>query len=272
MELTKQSDYERYIRIDENGEHCVHLHQFVFRSVYQPIFDHSRTLIGMEALLRIETIDGVSIRPDIFFSDNSWDKSFRLAVEFLSRAIHIRNFAKHFAGSGVKLFLNVMPAALLTLTTDMGFKDTGLLYQRLKALNMETSDVVFEVIEQHCEETESLIKAVEKLKASGFLFAIDDYGAQYSDQKRVLQLCPDIIKIDRSYLLEFCNGNEDAVFSAMELAQNLGAKVVIEGVEQENQLAAMQALCVDFYQGFYLGKPKSIHHWTAQKANAKVLH
>ncbi|MDF5496687.1 EAL domain-containing protein, partial [Vibrio parahaemolyticus] len=145
MELKNQSDYERYIKQDNLGEYYVVLNQFTFHSVYQPIFDRRQRIIGMEALLRIRGIDGSLIRPDVFLANNGLDPYFRLCVEFLSRAMHIRNFARYFAGTPIKLFLNVMPQTLLTLTKDMGFKDNGLLYKRLSDLGMSPSDVVFEV-------------------------------------------------------------------------------------------------------------------------------
>ncbi|EPN4953116.1 EAL domain-containing protein [Vibrio diabolicus] len=262
MELKNQSDYERYIKQDNLGEYYVVLNQFTFHSVYQPIFDKHQRIIGMEALLRIRGIDGSLIRPDVFLANNGLDPYFRLCVEFLSRAMHIRNFARCFAGTPIKLFLNVMPQTLLTLTKDMGFKDNGLLYKRLSDLGMTPSDVVFEVVEESCGDTDLLIKAVQLMRANGFIFAIDDFGAQHSDIARVQQLCPDIIKIDRSYLLDYCAGETFSIHSAVELAAHMGAKVIIEGVEEDVQLQAMYQLDLDYYQGFYLGKPCAIHHWT----------
>ncbi|END3382936.1 EAL domain-containing protein [Vibrio alginolyticus] len=265
MELKNQSDYERYIKQDNLGEYYVVLNQFTFHSVYQPIFDRRQRIIGMEALLRIRGIrgiDGSLIRPDVFLANNGLDPYFRLCVEFLSRAMHIRNFARYFAGTPIKLFLNVMPQTLLTLTKDMGFKDNGLLYKRLSELGMSPSDVVFEVVEESCGNTDLLIKAVQLMKANGFIFAIDDFGAQHSDIARVQQLCPDIIKIDRSYLLDYCAGETFSIHSAVDLADHMGAKVIIEGVEEDVQLQAMYQLNLDYYQGFYLGKPCAIHHWT----------
>ncbi|MGR5193958.1 EAL domain-containing protein [Vibrio rotiferianus] len=271
MELKKQSDYEQYIRQNRLGEYYVVLNQYTFHSVYQPIFDKHNKMIGMEALLRIRGEDGTNVRPDLFFADTNIDSYFRLCIEFLSRAIHIRNFARHFAGSSIKLFLNVMPQTLLTLTKDMGFKDNGLLYKRLHKLGMAPSDVVFEVVEESCGDTDLLTEAVQKMKANGFLFAIDDFGANHSDITRVKQLCPDIIKIDRSYLVDYCSGDTLAIANAVQLAEEMNAKVVIEGVEEHSQLSAMQNLELDYYQGFYLGKPNAIHHWTEQAESTKVL-
>ena len=108
MELKKQSDYEQYIRQDSLGEYYVVLNQYTFHSVYQPIFDKHQEMIGMEALLRIRGVDGsLSIRPDLFFTDsNSMGYPLPTLYRISSRrAIHIRNFARHFAGSPIKLFL-----------------------------------------------------------------------------------------------------------------------------------------------------------------------
>ncbi len=268
MDLTSQKDYDQYIRQTPSGEYYVSIRSLTLRSRFQPIFDDAQEPIGFEALVLISDGESESLRPDVFFTDPKLEPSFCLAVELLSRAIHIRNFAREFSSDDKLLFINVLPNSLLTITSDMGFKDKSLLYKRLDALNLRTDNVVFEVIEQPCLEEENLKKAVVKLKNNGFYFAIDDFGAKYSNQDRVEQIRPDILKIDRGYLLNYCDGDQAPLIDAIALAKSIGAKTVIEGIETENQWQAIADLTFDYYQGYLLGRPHPIEFWGARYGKA----
>ncbi|HFQ5379098.1 TPA: EAL domain-containing protein [Vibrio vulnificus] len=264
MQLITQSDYEQYIRQTDDGDFIVLLDNLTFSSVFQPIFNQLMQLVGFEALLRIQDEQHNFIRPDLFFSDPSHSDEYILSIEFLSRAIHIRNFSKHYTAKGVKLFLNVMPNSLLTMTKDLEYVDRSLLFRRLKQLGMAPSDVTFEVIEELCYQNDDLREAVKLLRSKGYNFAIDDFGAGHSDEKRAVELTPDLIKIDRSYLLRYCAGQREELLHALSLAQRIDAKVIVEGVEEEAQYLAMRELGLEFYQGYHFGRPESIDYWADQ--------
>ncbi|ELP5727775.1 EAL domain-containing protein [Vibrio vulnificus] len=261
MQLITQSDYEQYILQKDDGDYILRLGNLTFSSVFQPIFNQLLQLIGFEALLRIQDENNHPIRPDHFFSDAKHSEEHILSVEFLSRAIHIRNFSKHYTAKGIKLFLNVLPNSLIMMTKDIEDIDSKLLFRRLKQLGMQPSDVTFEVIEELCYQNENLKESVKILREKGFNFAIDDFGAGYSDESRTVQLTPDLIKIDRSYLLRYCEGQQQELVDALNLAQRINAKVIVEGVEEEHQYLAMKALGLEYFQGYYFGRPESIDYW-----------
>ncbi|ANN28734.1 TPA: EAL domain-containing protein [Vibrio vulnificus] len=263
MQLITQSDYEQYIRQKDDGDYIMLLNNLTFSSVFQPIFNQLMQLIGFEALLRIQDEKQNFIRPDRFFADPNHSDEYILSVEFLSRAIHIRNFSKHYTAKGVKLFLNVMPNSLITMTKDLEYVDRSLLFRRLKQLGMAPSDVTFEVIEELCYQNDDLREAVKVLRSKGFHFAIDDFGAGHSDEKRAVELTPDLIKIDRGYLLSYCAGQQEELLHALNLAQRIGARVIVEGVEEEEQYQAMRELGLEFYQGYHFGRPEKIDYWAA---------
>ncbi|HDY7499250.1 EAL domain-containing protein [Vibrio vulnificus] len=270
MQLITQSDYEQYIRQKDDGDYIMRLNNLTFSSVFQPIFNQLMQLIGFEALLRIQDEKQNFIRPDRFFADPNHSDEYILSVEFLSRAIHIRNFSKHYTAKGVKLFLNVMPNSLITMTKDLEYVDRSLLFRRLKQLGMAASDVTFEVIEELCYQNDDLREAVKVLRSKGFHFAIDDFGAGHSDEKRAVELTPDLIKIDRGYLLSYCAGQQEELLHALNLAQRIGARVIVEGVEEEEQYQAMRELGLEFYQGYHFGRPEKIDYWAAQPISLAV--
>lgn len=264
MQLITQSDYEQYIDQRDNGDYMVLLDNLTFSSVFQPILNQTMQLVGFEALVRIHDEQQNPIRPDLFFTASHHSAEYILCAEFLVRAIHIRNFAKHFTSKGVKLFLNVLPNSLITMTKDLEYVDRSLLFRRLNQLGMQPGDVTFEVIEALCYQNDDLREAVKVLRNKGFNFAIDDFGAGYSDESRTVQLTPDLIKIDRSYLLRYCAGQKEELLNVLTLAKRIGSLVIVEGIEEEHQYLAMKTLGLEYFQGYYFGRPENIDYWAHQ--------
>ncbi|MFD5213843.1 EAL domain-containing protein [Microbacterium sp. NPDC058345] len=107
------------------------------------------------------------------------------------------------------------------------------------------------------EECVAVREQVDRL--GGFLL-IDDAGADFADEKRIRDLRPDIVKIDRGLFWESladAAGRErlDGILAAADAA---GARTLVEGVEDAGQLDAARALGVDFAQGYHLGRPTPV--------------
>ncbi len=86
---------------------------------------------------------------------------------------------------------------------------------------------------------------------------VDDFGAGYADLDRVLELRPDMVKLDMSLVRDI---HEDLAKQAhvrqiIETCHNLGAKVVAEGIETQEELVTVQELGADYAQGYLLGRP-----------------
>ena len=107
-------------------------------------------------------------------------------------------------------------------------------------------------------------KALEKLRRMGVHLSIDDYGTGYASLAYLRALPVREIKIDRSFVrgLASNTGDEIIVRSTIELAHNLGLKVVAEGVESEAALAQLVLLGCDEAQGYYLSRPLTAHDFT----------
>ncbi len=82
--------------------------------------------------------------------------------------------------------------------------------------------------------------------------AIDDFGTGFSSLSYLRKFPLDALKIDKSFVDDLTTSPEDAVIvaSVVNLAHALGLEVVAEGVEDENQLAALEATACDLFQGF----------------------
>ena len=96
-----------------------------------------------------------------------------------------------------------------------------------------------------------------KLKNAGAQIAIDDFGTGYSSLSYLRKFPVDILKIDRSFIAEFTNREDDLtlVSTIIAMARSLELKVVAEGVEDQEQLNKLMELGCNYAQGFYFSKP-----------------
>jgi EAL domain-containing protein (putative c-di-GMP-specific phosphodiesterase class I) len=100
---------------------------------------------------------------------------------------------------------------------------------------------------------EESIYILESLSRLGVLVSVDDFGTGYSSMSYLRRLPIDKLKIDRTFVKEMTCRPEDAsiVRAMISLAHSLNLKVVAEGVETGDQLALLQQLGCDQYQGFH---------------------
>jgi len=96
-----------------------------------------------------------------------------------------------------------------------------------------------------------------QFKALGVKLSIDDFGTGMSSLSYIKELKVDFIKIDRSFIINICECNEDEaiVMSILLLCQQLNRDVIIEGIETKEQRDKLFSLGCKYAQGYYFGKP-----------------
>jgi diguanylate cyclase (GGDEF)-like protein len=125
---------------------------------------------------------------------------------------------------------------------------TGL---RPDLLQLELTESATLISIHHASET------MQRLKDIGVSMAMDDFGTGYSCLSYLPKLAFDALKIDRSFVRELMTSPEARalVESILTLARNLHMKVIVEGIESEEQLALLGELGGDEAQGYLLGRP-----------------
>jgi diguanylate cyclase (GGDEF)-like protein len=101
-------------------------------------------------------------------------------------------------------------------------------------------------------------KALVELRTSGIQVAIDDFGTGFSSLGHLHRFPVDLLKIDKVFVdsLDRTQREGSAIASSIiDLARNMGLRVVAEGIEREDQLKVLLELGSDFGQGFWLGVP-----------------
>ena len=100
-------------------------------------------------------------------------------------------------------------------------------------------------------------KMIGEFKRHGACFALDDCGVGYSSLNYIRQLDLDFIKIDGSFIRDLHRGGDDDAFvSALrDVAKRMNIKTVAEMVEQEETVAKLQGLDIDYAQGYHFAVP-----------------
>jgi EAL domain-containing protein (putative c-di-GMP-specific phosphodiesterase class I) len=103
-----------------------------------------------------------------------------------------------------------------------------------------------------------LLQALARLRAAGVAIALDDVGSGHSTLRLLLELRPEIVKLDR-WMVQGCAADPARrvlIAALVRLASGLGASLVAEGVESEADLRALAAEGVERAQGYLLGRPR----------------
>ena len=157
---------------------------------------------------------------------------------------------KHAAREGIdlpgKLLVNVLPRNLYY-------------FDYLQQFFSEHEGVVFELSETEQIANEDLmLQARKKLKDRNFGLAADDFGKNYAGIDRVMQIQPDIIKLDRGIISDIHNSKvkQNYVKGLMSSAEVIGSKILAEGVEKQQEALFLQSIGVDLIQGFLFHRPE----------------
>ncbi|HEY3731144.1 MAG TPA: EAL domain-containing protein [Steroidobacteraceae bacterium] len=104
---------------------------------------------------------------------------------------------------------------------------------------------------------EESVEILERLSRMGVVVSVDDFGTGYSSISYLRRFPIDKLKIDRTFVSNLMTSAEDAsiVRAIISLAHGLRLKVVAEGVETADQVACLQKLGCDQYQGYYFSRP-----------------
>jgi diguanylate cyclase (GGDEF)-like protein/PAS domain S-box-containing protein len=126
----------------------------------------------------------------------------------------------------------------------------------LAAAGLAASSLRLELTESVLlEATETTRANLAELAELGVALAIDDFGADHSWIGMLKELAPDVLKIDRSFVADAGLRELALLRGVLAFARELGLKVVAEGIEDEEQLAAVRRLRCDAGQGFHLARP-----------------
>ena len=253
-ELHKQEELENYIESHmhsalENGE---------FKMFLQPKKDlRSGSLNGAEALVRWQTESGKMIFPDQFiplFESNGFCKSLDLyMVEQACR--QIRTWLN---GGMEPVPISVNQSKLLFFEGDYVHKLTAILTK----YQVPAHFIILEILEGLAlENLDELNEKISQLQKLGFRISLDDFGSGYSSLNILGNLKIDEVKLDRDFLMNAADQNQNRVRLIMEeivhIAGRLGISTLAEGVETPKDEQFIRSIGCDTGQGYLYSRPLS---------------
>jgi diguanylate cyclase len=134
------------------------------------------------------------------------------------------------------------------------------LAQLLKTHEVAPEDLELEITESIIiADPAHALQILTRINQMGVALSIDDFGTGYSSLAYLKKLPVKTIKIDKSFLMHMTTDENDALIvrSTIDLAHNLGLKVVAEGVENQAVWNRLLAWGCDAVQGYYISRPLS---------------
>ena len=224
---------------------------------FQPIVSiRSAKIIGVEALMRAFDETNEPISPILAFEQA---KKENLSFE-LDKYTRVQTL-KHF-----KPLLDANPDLLLFLNFESHLLDSNISFHDFafgslaNEIGIPTSRIVIEIKEYQIANTKRLEEFCSFYKERGFLIALDDFGAGNANFDRISSVRPHIVKVDRSLVYNIHHNfiHKEILKSIANMCFNIGALVLAEGVEDEEEILLSLKLDIDLFQGFWFARPSGL--------------
>jgi len=220
-------------------------------TAFQPIMrlGPDRTVLGFEALSRGPKGTGLERADDLFGS--ATEHQLLVELDRLCRRRALLSSGR--IPTNAKIFVNTLPATI----RDPQFRGRPLI-EFLDKAQVAPDRIVIEITEKLVIENYNLFReAMAYFTDLGMSFAVDDVGSGYSGLESIARLKPTFLKIDIALIrdVHVSRVNRAICEAIIALGHGIGAAVIGEGIQAEEEAAALLGMGVDWGQGFHLGRP-----------------
>lgn len=239
--------------VEKNMRSAIAVGGMEFELYIQPIMDAvTGECMGGEALIRW----------------NSHELGFLMPVDFIPLAEHLGlivvigeyflrkacQINKYWSDMGVEKKLHVNLSIVQLVQKNVVETITNIVNET----GVHPENIILEVTESLAiNDMAYMKKVINEIKKLGVGIALDDFGTGYSSLSYIKQMNFDIIKVDKNFIDDITSDDYAQTFIKLitELSEKLGAKVCVEGVEENEQLEILKSMNVNMIQGYYYGKP-----------------
>ncbi|GAA6134601.1 hypothetical protein NBRC116188_13900 [Oceaniserpentilla sp. 4NH20-0058] len=244
-----------YLEIEKDLRHAVNNDE-EFVVYYQPKIDLlSYKFIGVEALLRWKPKGKDMIPPDRFIPVAEESGLIIPIGKFVFRKSLLQ--VKHLMDIGIwpenaKVAVNLSARQ---------FSDPNLINDLVDTIEMTgfpVENIELEITESTLmDHVENAIFTMRKVKEMGISIAIDDFGTGYSSLSYLKRFPIDVLKVDRSFVMDIPNDVSDMEITAavIAMAHKLNLRVVAEGIETKEQIDFLRANRCEYGQGYLIARP-----------------
>lgn len=247
-EATQRTHHELTAQIRSGIE----LNQFLLH--YQPKVNlETGAVIGVEALIRWQHPDRGLLMPLEFLPGIEGQRVEQELSDWVVRSALQQ--ADDWRRSGLLLPVSVNVSGHSLMSERFLDRLATLLKQYP---NLPKSHLELELLESSAiDDSRSIAKIIAACRRMGILVALDDFGTGYSSLSHLRDLSVDILKIDRSYVQDMLsNQNNIAIIKGVVgFAEAFHCQIIAEGIETEEQRAALLRLGCHYGQGYHIGRP-----------------
>jgi diguanylate cyclase (GGDEF)-like protein len=242
------------LKLHTDLRNAYRLEEFMLQ--YQPIIAmESGQIRGFEALIRWRSRDRGLLKPDQFFS--------AIDTTGLLHSVEcwvLKKAAEQIA-RWTRQFTRVPPLFMSVNLSGKALQNPGLVElvsETLTEFHLQPDQLWLEISEKHSIDDEAtIVPRLKAIRALGTLLCLDDFGTGYSTLGYLSRLPINVLKIDRSLIseLELNPESNKITNTVINLADNLGLRVVAEGVETAPQLDFLKRSRCHYAQGYYYSEP-----------------
>lgn len=263
VELSKMLKGENYIQFNDSMKEASKRKEFIvelvrfsirakrFKIVFQPIYNcNANDFLGCEVLLRLNDYSGKAISPSEFIevaeqynliSDVGW-----IVIEKVCQfLVKNQTFDKY-------ITINIAPQHFLKNDFLHRF------FEMLDTYQINYHQIKLEITERFLlwdfDLTMSYLRALNR---RGIGVLLDDFGSGYSNMFMINKFCLECIKFDGSLITDVVSSEKTQIIlkAFIDGIRQSGSKVLIEGVETEEQAQLLKSMGVDYIQGYYYARP-----------------
>ena len=229
--------------------------------VYQPVIDLKTDQVSyIETLIRWRQPDGKILMPESFIRVAEQSGLIRQLSEWVivtaCRELSILRQDNPGLCSGINLSMHDLH----------DFNLIKKIRNTLEKCQLGPEALLLEITETGVMlDPDQVVKTLDKLAAIGVRLSIDDFGTGHSSLLHLRRLPVHTLKVDKSFVIGMDSDEENAsiVRATIDLAHSLGLSVTAEGVESAVVLEILKGMGCDFCQGYYVGRPITMHEMQA---------
>ena len=214
---------------------------------FQPIVNnHTGKVEKFECLARLKDDDEI-ISPFLFMEAAKVTGS----LSYVTKSLITQSFKK-FSTTELEFSINI--------TGDDLSQDylEAFLLKNVNKYGINPSRVVLEMLEDIASlDSGNILSQLNSLRENGFTIAIDDFGAENSNFSRLLDIDPDYLKIDGSFIKNIVSDEKSQIIveAIVMICKKSNIKVIAEFVHNAEVQEKVKELGIDYSQGYYFGKP-----------------
>lgn len=227
---------------------------------YQPIFNlEDGKFTNAEALVRLKNNSTLGyVSPEEFIPVAEKNGIIMKLSNKIFQHVFYFMATNNLAEKGIKN-IEINLSGLQSVDADL----PKLMKSMLSQYSIDPETVNLEITESIAISSGYMLKKnMDELKKIGCSFSMDDFGTGYSNLSQIAKVNFEVIKIDKSLLWPCFEKNNPDLKNAQILLENMiemilqmGRKIVVEGIETEEQFNYLKTLDVTYIQGFYFSKP-----------------